>query len=154
MFFYRFCAELIAECAIPPFTYLLMRVNVWIPLLVAVGFQVLATIMTLFIPETLPVATAEISTNLSNGSPSSSRVSSLREPSSRRLSLQQVKDSFAFVTRDKTVAALVFTFLVSKVGRQSSNVLFQYVSKRYGWDLSQVSGSLPFAPRFPDISFF
>ncbi|KAI1148904.1 major facilitator superfamily domain-containing protein [Nemania diffusa] len=137
VFFYRFCAELIAECFVPPFTYLLMKKDTWIPLLVAVGFQALAMIMTLFVPETLPLPSSEVKNGSSNSSPTSSRPSSLSEPASRKDWLQQVKESFAFVTRDKTVAALVFTFLVSKVGRQSSNVLFQYVSKRYGWDLSQ-----------------
>ncbi|KAI0433319.1 major facilitator superfamily domain-containing protein [Xylaria sp. FL1042] len=137
VFFYRFCAELISECFTPPFTYVLMKKDIWTPLLFAVGFQVLATIMTLFLPETLPVASSEININSSNSSPTSSRCPSLYEPASKRSWLQKVKESFAFVTRDRTVAALVFTFLVSKVGRQSSNVLFQYVSKRYGWDLSQ-----------------
>ncbi|KAI1421270.1 major facilitator superfamily domain-containing protein [Xylaria sp. FL1777] len=137
VFFYRFCAELIAECFIPPFTYVLMKRDIWTPLLLAVGFQVLATIMTLFVPETLPVASPEIRTDSSNSSPASSRPPSLHEAVGRRSWLQQARESFAIVTRDKTVAALVFTFLVSKVGRQSSNVLFQYVSKRYGWDLSQ-----------------
>ncbi|KAI0805581.1 major facilitator superfamily domain-containing protein [Xylaria sp. FL0064] len=137
VFFYRFCAELIAECGTPPFTYVLMKSDVWTPLLVAVGFQVLATIMTLFIPETLPVAISEIGAGSSNSSPISSRPPSLYEPASKSGWLRQVKDSFAFVTRDKTVVALVFTFLISKVGRQSSNILFQYVSKRYGWALSQ-----------------
>ncbi|KAI1813575.1 major facilitator superfamily domain-containing protein [Poronia punctata] len=129
VFFYRFCAELISECFVPPFTYLLMKRNVWTPLIVAVAFQALATIMTLFVPETLPV---EID--------SSDRTSTLSVPSSadgKKTRLQQIKESFVFVTRDKAVGALVFTFLVSKVGRQSSNVLFQYVSKRYGWDIAQ-----------------
>ncbi|TGJ78963.1 hypothetical protein E0Z10_g9802 [Xylaria hypoxylon] len=137
VFFYRFCAELIAECFVPPFTYVLMKRDTWTPLLVAVGFQVLATIMTLFIPETLPVALSEIKSDSPNSSPISSRSPTRYELGTRRNWLQQVRESFAFVTRDKTVAALVFTFLVSKVGRQSSNILFQYVSKRYGWDLSQ-----------------
>ncbi|KAI1304371.1 major facilitator superfamily domain-containing protein [Xylaria venustula] len=137
VFFYRFCAELIAECFVPPFTYVLMKRNTWTPLLVAVGFQILATTMTLFIPETLPVISSEIRAGSSNNSPASSTYSSLHEPGDSKGWPQRVKESFAFVTRDKTVAALVFTFLVSKVGRQSSNVLFQYVSKKYGWDLSQ-----------------
>ncbi|KAI0391243.1 major facilitator superfamily domain-containing protein [Xylariaceae sp. FL0594] len=137
VFFYRFCAELIAECAIPPVTYLLMRMNVWVPLLAAVGFSVLAITMTLFIPETLPVANPDINGDVPHSPTSPSRGSSLSEPPARSVWFQQARESFAFVTRDKTVAALVFTFLVSKVGRQSVNVLFQYVSKRYGWDLSE-----------------
>ncbi|KAI1360575.1 major facilitator superfamily domain-containing protein [Xylaria arbuscula] len=137
VFFYRFCSELIAECFVPPFTYLLMEMDVWIPLLVSLGFQVMATIMTSFIPETLPIANPETTTNALDGSVTPPTAPSLYETTNNRTRLQQVKDSFAFITRDRTVAALVFTFLISKFGRQSSTVLFQYVSKRYGWNLSQ-----------------
>lgn len=138
MFFYRFCSELIAECFVPPFTYLLMEMDVWIPLLVALGFQVIATVMTSLIPETLPVASPEITTDSLNDSTTGSGSSSLYKTTSNRIRMQRVKDSFAFITRDRTVSALVFTFLISKFGRQSSTVLFQYVSKRYHWNLSQV----------------
>ncbi|KAI0508435.1 major facilitator superfamily domain-containing protein [Xylaria bambusicola] len=137
VFFYRFCAELIAECFVPPFTYLLMERDVWIPLLVALGFQVLATAMASLMPETLPVASPEMETDSLDSSSTSVRLSSLNESTTNRTWIQQVKDSFAFATRDKTVAALIFTFLISKFGRQSSTVLFQYVSKRYKWRLSQ-----------------
>lgn len=66
--------------------------------------------------------------------------------------LRQTTASFAFVTRNAVVAAIVLTFLVSEVGRQGLDLLLQYVSKRYGWSLSEVShcrGHLP-NPSFPN----
>ncbi|KAK5636802.1 hypothetical protein RRF57_012514 [Xylaria bambusicola] len=133
VFFYRFCSELIAECFVPPFTYLLMERGVWIPLLVALSFQILATTMTSLMPETLPVVSPEIESD-SLDSPTTSLISpSLNEPTANRTWIQQAKDSFTF---DCCNAG--FHFLISKFGRQSSTVLFQYVSKRYRWSLSQV----------------
>ena len=142
VFFYRFCAELIAECFVPPFTYLLMEKGIWTPLLVAVGFEILAIVVALVLPETLPVAGPETTPDLSTNSPRVSVTPPLREPTllgNREKWFQQIKESYAFVTRDAAVASLVFTFLISKVGRLANNVLFQYVSKRYGWSLSQAS---------------
>ena len=52
--------------------------------------------------------------------------------------MRETLATFDFATRDAVIASLVLTFLISKVGRQSNNILFQYVSKRYGWELSQV----------------
>lgn len=52
--------------------------------------------------------------------------------------LVQFKDSFAFATRKASVAALILIFLISELGLQSFDLLLQYVSKRYGWSLSEV----------------
>jgi hypothetical protein len=138
VFFYRFCAELISECFVPPFTFVLMQKGTWTPLLVAVGFQILAIVVALVLPETLPVA--EITRDFSINPPTVSVAPPLSEPvlpGNRENWFQQIKESYAFVTRDAAVASLVFTFLISKVGRLANNILFQYVSKRYRWSLSQ-----------------
>jgi uncharacterized membrane-anchored protein len=113
-----------------------MEKNTWTPLLVAVGFQTLTIVVAFVLPETLPVAVPETARDLSTDPPPL-RENALLEPHENWF--QQVKESYAFVTRDAAVASLVFTFLISKVGRLANNVLFQYVSKRYGWSLSQAS---------------
>jgi hypothetical protein len=118
-----------------------MSKNVWIPLLGAVLFQGLTIIGSLIIPETLPVTISEGNSDLSNSpliatSPSETN----EEPMPKgkwRTWLQETRESFAFITSNAAAAALVFTFLISKVGRQSINILLQYVSKRYGWSLSK-----------------
>lgn len=122
----------------------MMAKDTWLPLLVAVGLQLLTVILSLGLPETLPVSDEPVDTD------SAADTSSVDSNCGKRTTLlKRAKRSFEFITRDKTVASLVFTFLISKVGRQSSNVLFQYVSKRYDWALSQVGASCQYHYSFP-----
>ncbi|KAJ9498436.1 hypothetical protein H2202_006123 [Exophiala xenobiotica] len=143
VFFYRFCTDLIADLAIPPLTSVLMSKNIWIPLLGAAVFQGCSTAMVLILPETSPLPMPkEAVDDIDPRSPSMGSTTSEPEdhPKSDKRwknKIRQTIDSFSFVQRDTAVAALVLTFLISKVGRQSTNVLFQYASKRYGWTLSQ-----------------
>ena len=120
-----------------------MHRNTWIPLVLAVVFQGFSAIMALGLPETLPVADSEPSNDVSNAS---TIVTSSEETDEQSMLdsnwvnwFRQNKKLFGFIARDRAVPALVFTFLISKVGRQANNVLFQYVSKRYGWTLAQAS---------------
>ncbi|OAP62555.1 hypothetical protein AYL99_01782 [Fonsecaea erecta] len=141
VFFYRFCTDLIADVAIPPLTSFLMSKNIWIPLFGAVLFQAGSSVMTFTLPETLPLPIPKEAVDHST-SPSIATTTSEPEDSSNidkrwKDWIRETKDSFDFVRRDTAVAALVLTLLISKVGRQSTNVLFQYASKRYGWSLSQ-----------------
>ncbi|KAK3191539.1 hypothetical protein K4F52_002354 [Lecanicillium sp. MT-2017a] len=134
VFFYRFCTDQVADLVVPPIAAVMMAKDTWLPLLVAVGLQLLTVILSLGLPETLPVSDEPVDTD------SAADTSSVDSNCGKRTTLlKRAKRSFEFITRDKTVASLVFTFLISKVGRQSSNVLFQYVSKRYDWALSQAT---------------
>ena len=137
-FFYRFCTDLIAELFLPPVTGSLMRRNIWIPLIGAVGFQGLSSLLTLALPETLPRQDGMASDHNSNTDVSSDPDEEFPTKNSWKTSMRETLATFDFATRDAVIASLVLTFLISKVGRQSSNILFQYVSKRYGWELSQV----------------
>lgn len=144
VFFYRFCTDLVADLIVPPITSILMRKNTWIPLLLAVAFQGLSVIVALGLPETLPVVDpkrfGEDADGISSESTSSEQAEIPSKSDGRWGSwLTRNKDSFDFVIKDRALSALVFTFLISKVGRQAANMLFQYVSKRYGWTLAQVS---------------
>ena len=137
-FFYRFCTDLIAELFLPPVTGSLMRRNIWIPLIGAVVFQGLSSLLTLALPETLPRQDGIASDHNSNTDVSSDPDEEFPTKNSWKTSMRETLATFDFATRDAVIASLVLTFLISKVGRQSSNILFQYVSKRYGWELSQV----------------
>jgi hypothetical protein len=124
-----------------------MTKDVWIPLLGAVLFQGIGTIMITIVPETLPVAIddedADHGDDLSDsGSALTDNSKAVEIPAfTKKVKLwaKSTRDSFSFVTRHTAVWALVFTFLLNKVGRQSTNFLFQYVSARYEWTLAQVS---------------
>jgi hypothetical protein len=142
VFFYRFCTDLVAELIVPPVASMLMHKNTWIPLLLAVAFQGLSVILSLSLPETLPVIDPQESSEDTNDiSPvaTSFGQETLSKSDGRWGSwFTRNKHLFDFVIKDKVLSALVVTFLISKVGRQSTNILFQYVSKRYAWTLAQV----------------
>ena len=136
-----------------------MAKSPWIPLLLALLFVTLCFGMTLALPETLPIKiptpknTAVVVdptdhqsrlldhsiTEQSEDSSSEDEVAGLKKWRHR---VRETRQLFAFVTRDATIAALVLTFLISRVGRHSINLLLQYASKRYNWSLSKVSLSL------------
>ncbi|KAI1013060.1 hypothetical protein LB503_001472 [Fusarium chuoi] len=142
VFFYRFCTDLVADLIVPPIASMLMNKNTWIPLLLAVAFQGLSVILALGLPETLPVVDSKRAGEDTNDISSDYTISEQAEIPSKNGGawggwLNRNKDSFDFVIKDRVLSALVFTFLISKVGRQAANMLFQYVSKRYGWTLAQ-----------------
>lgn len=123
----------------------------WYPLLLAVLFESFSVVIALVLPETLPITDTIPGDGLYTASvepTTEEEPDGIVEPGKNwKFWLLQTKNSFGFITRDRTIPALVFTFLISKVGRQANNVLFQYVSKRYGWTLSQVRFSCPTSPR-------
>ncbi|KAM0559775.1 hypothetical protein ACHAPJ_004299 [Fusarium lateritium] len=141
VFFYRFCTDLVADLIVPPITSMLMHKNTWIPLLLAVAFQGLSVILALGLPETLPMADpkrpGEDADDISSAATYSEQEAPSKSDGKWGSWFTRNKDSFDFVIKDRTLSALVFTFLISKVGRQAANMLFQYVSKRYGWTLAQ-----------------
>lgn len=149
VFFYRFCTDLIADLFTPPITSLLMNKNLWIPLLLAVAFQGISAVIASGLPETLPLADLEHSNGNEDSSPVATTSPEIDKHSTLNFHwmswLRQVIQSFSFVTRHRAITALVFTFLISKVGRQATNILFQYVSKKYMWTVSEVSIHLCFA---------
>ena len=122
-----------------------MSRNIWIPLLLAVSFEGFSVLIALGLQETLPMtdsASCDDVCDYSEVPTSNEEPDEYSKPGSNwETWLWQTKNSFGFMTRDRTIPALVFTFLISKIGRQANNVLFQYVSKRYGWTLSQASVS-------------
>lgn len=143
VFLYRFCPTLIADLVVPPIVAALMTKDVWIPLLLSVGISVFATLLAiLFVPETLPISTLEEDSCETNSSlaqePGGTITKKQKFTEKCRHWIRGHISAFSFVTRHASIWSLVFTFLISKIGRQSSNVIFQYVSKRYDWSLAQV----------------
>lgn len=135
-FFYLLTCQLVDECLVPPLTAVLMARSLWVPLIAGVAVLLLATMITATLPETLPLQqSAAKDLELDNDS--------MFEVDSKHDtwidSLVRFKKSFAFATRNFTVVALLSGLVVSEVGRQSIELLLQYVSKRYAWSLSKVS---------------
>ncbi|KGQ08312.1 hypothetical protein BBAD15_g6347 [Beauveria bassiana D1-5] len=144
VFFYRFCSDQLADLVVPPIAPMLMAKGTMHPLIVAVGLQLLALALALPLPETLASTDPKTSNDICTtspvlGVPQSSAACRLRQNLASWL--PRIKESFAFVLRDTTVACLVYTFFISKLGRQANSVLFQYASTRYGWSIAQASYS-------------
>jgi len=150
VFFYRFTSELIAECVVPPVASILMKRTPWVPLAAAIGFMTLGILVTLIVPETLPIEVFQPDYIASNDSQPEVETSSVdvELPSDGSKShkkwenwIYASKEFFDFVTRDRLVVAFLIAFLVLRVGRQAYHIFLQYVSKRYRWSLAQVSSS-------------
>ncbi|KAM3463786.1 hypothetical protein NHJ6243_002973 [Beauveria neobassiana] len=144
VFFYRFCSDQLADLVVPPIAPMLMAKGTMHPLIVAVGLQLLVLALALPLPETLASTDPKTSNDICTtspvlGVPQSSAACRLRQNLASWL--PRIKESFAFVLRDTTVACLVYTFFISKLGRQANSVLFQYASTRYGWSIAQASYS-------------
>ncbi|PQK10137.1 hypothetical protein BB8028_0002g04610 [Beauveria bassiana] len=140
VFFYRFCSDQLADLVVPPIAPMLMAKGTMHPLIVAVGLQLLALALALPLPETLSSTDPKTSDGICTASPVPGvpQSSDTCRPRQDLASwLPRIKESFAFVLRDTTVACLVYTFFISKLGRQANGVLFQYASKRYGWSIAQ-----------------
>lgn len=107
------------------------------------GFLGLSVILALSLPEILPAVDLQRSgedTNEISSVATSFGQEVLSKSDDRRGSwFTRNKHLFNFVIKDKVLSTLFVTFLISKVGRQSTNILFQYVSKRCGWTLAHVS---------------
>lgn len=139
VFFYRFCCDQVSDLLMPPFTAALMAHGVWPPLLVVVALQVITVLLSLVLPETLPVPEDKGVSNPSEEDLNSNHEAQASNGKGISL-LANMLESFASFMRDRTVMLLVFTFLISRLGRQTNAVvLLQYASKKYGWSLSKVS---------------
>lgn len=135
-FFYLLTCQLLDECVIPPLTAFLMAKSTYVPLIAGVVTLAFSTVLSLALPETLPVSdfsgkTPELSDN------TASELQDKYEMSKGWLS--GFESSFAFATRNTTVMALILSYVIYEVGQQATDLLLLYVSKRYGWTLSKVS---------------
>ena len=128
-FFYRFTSELIAECVVPPVASVLMKRTPWVPLIAAIGFMTLGTLLVILImPETLPVEVPDpdyiASYDPQPGVETSSVDVELPSDGSKSYKkwknwIYAAKEFFDFVTRDRLVVTLLIAFLVLRAGRQA-----------------------------------
>lgn len=116
-------------------TAILMEKNVWVPLIAGVAIWISCTVLSLALPETLPVQPIVKSSE----SDSDNTIEADEKYDTWTSWLFSFTKSFAFATHNAAVLALIIAYLIQEIGRQSFDLLLQYVSKRYGWSLSNVS---------------
>jgi sugar phosphate permease len=107
-----------------------MSHNVWIPLFVGLAIQITTIPLGLAVPETRGLKAAEHRSN---------EEEEAEEEPKKPSRLQEI---LKFLRTDINVTLLVSTFFVTIIGRQTLEILLQYVSKRYGWSLAKVRLSI------------
>lgn len=144
-FFYLAAAVIGGEMISSPLVYFLMEVDLWLAIWLGLGCLIAATIMTIFMPETrpkTPPASQDVAgdTEASVDEPDRKSLWWLRKG---RAELRRLGEAaLEFARGNWQVMALLFTLLVTTLGRFAQEILLQYVTKRYGWSWSQVSISV------------
>jgi MFS family permease len=152
MFFRVGAFNLTANLAMPPLSAWSMAINPWIPGLIGT-FLVLVTVQIIsMIPETLhfhgehlaPTSHSDLATRAGDREPGIGPAKSTRKTASfKRCSarwLNKIKESTSFLTDDWRVPVLIVLFLGHILIAKSTQLLLQYVSKRYR--LSFAKGTL------------
>lgn len=142
-FFYLASSVLVGELAASALGSILMQYNPWIPVLLGLGIIIMGFGVALLLPETLGArgGTKDVPPDLvSHGDefPFESGLvhwfHQLRAKASR-LATAALK----FVWGNSHLVMLLFTFALTTLGGYSSEMLLQYVTKRYHWSWSRVS---------------
>lgn len=143
--FYCEAMSIAAAMVAPAIGAILMEVDVWIPLLIQLACSAIAVMIAISTPETQSrVRKIRKSTNISveqnTGTESNALPARSRQAKSVLVSLVRHSASTAsFVVHDRNIMFIVLSFLFNEFGRQSLTFLLQYVSKRYGWSVANVS---------------
>lgn len=117
-----------------------MSRNVWIPLIAAAACHTVTAFLMLVLPETGPIPIHQeaegAASNTISGHLVQETVNSSLLGARARARVRHFLTSIGFVLQDRNVIMLLVSFLVSKIGRQSTSILIQYVSKRYDWSIA------------------
>jgi hypothetical protein len=111
----------------------------WLPLVLALVIQGMAVVIGLLFPETLHLR--DVPEPRESDSEEEEIELQPVDPGhgfTIKAQLRHFKDAVTFLRRDVTVAMVVFTFLASRMGRQTISLLIRYASKRYNWKIQQV----------------
>jgi hypothetical protein len=127
----------------------MMTFSPMFPYLVSICLILVGSIPALFLPETLEDAKAKqsLQTNAEqdedNGQPEQNINKSPLEELKRQV--REFKVSTRFIWSDANVCLMILVFFVTIMTRQSTNLLLQYVSKKFDWSIARVCICLPTA---------
>jgi hypothetical protein len=127
----------------------MMTFSPMFPYLVSICLILVGSIPALFLPETLEDAKAKQSLQTSseqdddNGQPEQNINKSPFEELKRQV--REFKVSTRFIWSDANVCLMILVFFVTIMTRQSTNLLLQYVSKKFDWSIARVCICLPTA---------
>ncbi|KAJ9151387.1 MFS multidrug transporter [Pleurostoma richardsiae] len=138
-------ARLISDLVAAPLGAALMSINAWYPMWTASGTMVVGIILTvLLIPETFIPESAEQKPN-EVGERSRLLTPDEEEDYEPVLSHQhrepvgRVSEGILWMTHSIGVVSIIFTFFLILLGRQTTEFLLQYASKRFHWSYARAS---------------
>ncbi|KAJ5419500.1 uncharacterized protein N7487_003050 [Penicillium crustosum] len=137
-------AVILAEILATPISAYLMTFSPMLPNLLGVGLIILGTIPVVFLPETLKDAKAKRS--IPAGTEHATENERLEQQRVKKEVLQEFTrqirefiESTRFIWSDSNVCIMVIVAFVTVIGRQSTNLLLQYVSKKFDWSIARSS---------------
>jgi hypothetical protein len=140
-------AVILAEILATPISAYLMTSSLMLPFLLGVGLIILGTIPVLFLPEKLedmkvkqPIPEnwdQETEQNTENERPEQQRAKKeVRQEFTRQF--PKFIGSTRFIWSDSNVCIMILVSFVTVIGRKSTNLLLQYVSKKFDWSFARV----------------
>ncbi|KAJ5945417.1 hypothetical protein N7516_005585 [Penicillium verrucosum] len=133
----------IAEILATPLSAYLMTFGPMVPYTLSIGIIILGSIPALFLPETL---THPKQTRVNQEASEQDSESEQSQPPRKQTVLQEVTRqvrefarSTRFIWTDTNICLMVFVMFVTMMTRQSTNLLLQYVSKKFDWSISRAS---------------
>lgn len=132
---------LVAEVLATPISAYLMTIDPWIPYILGYMVILVGYMSVFFIPETLEYAKAK-RLNRGRSDNSTETTTRLGKQSTLQVLRHQMHDfteSIQFMWANSNVIWMVLVVFVSVFSRQSTAILLQYASKKFGWSIAQVS---------------
>ncbi|KAJ6054656.1 hypothetical protein N7444_003754 [Penicillium canescens] len=133
----------LAEILATPLSAYMMTFSPMFPYLVSICLILVGSIPALFLPETLEDAKAKQSLQDNseqrdeNGQSEQNVNKSPLEELKRQA--REFKVSTRFIWSDTNVCLMILVFFVTIMTRQSTNLLLQYVSKKFDWSIARAS---------------
>jgi hypothetical protein len=112
------------------------------PFILSICIIIVGSIPSFFLPETLRNAKGK---QVSLETPEQDSGSEQSQPPKKQAVLQELSrqirefaQSTRFIWADSNICLMVFVMFVTVMSRQCTNLLLQYVSKKFNWSISRV----------------
>ncbi|KAF2233230.1 MFS general substrate transporter [Viridothelium virens] len=129
-------ASLFINFLLPPISAVLMKRNLWIPMLLGLSVQLISIPVAISVPETLDrsgsTQRSDVSIHLPSNSANDVEYTPPLRPRSR---FDQVKASVGFLFHDWRIPPLILTYLV----HNGVDFMTLYLSKRYKWSIANAT---------------
>jgi MFS family permease len=151
MFAYLGVATYVGQMIGSPITSAAMEVDPWLSIFLGVGAIALCGVVVLILPETLNLRpSSDLPPDLvTESGDSHAEVNWMHAFKKSVLALGRAE--MWYIWRKKAVALLLFTFILTTLGKFLQELILQYATNRYHWTWARVSLLRHFCARFhPD----